>query len=126
MDRMAVAAAAAQEKLDRQTDASVAIAPDGPWLFRDDIGNDHGLIDWLRAQQAQPRCNSLLKQVLEWSSHLDKHAMWKLYAAQGITVPRKSQATTELLLEAVRKHFRQAISQEQKDACYFRLRQASS
>ena len=35
MDRMAVAAAAAQEKQDRQTDASVAIAPDGPWLFRE-------------------------------------------------------------------------------------------
>ena len=38
--------------------------------------------------------------------------MRKLYAAQGITVARKSRATTELLLEAVRKHFRDAISQE--------------
>ena len=112
MDRMAVAAAATKDELDRHTGASAATAPDGPWLFRDNTGNNHGLIEWLRAREAQPRCNSLLKQVLEWSSHLDNQAMRALHAAQGITVPRKSRETTELLLEAVRKHFRQATSQE--------------
>ena len=38
--------------------------------------------------------------------------MRKLYVAQEITVSRTSQQTTELLLEAVRKHFLDAISQE--------------
>ena len=43
---------------------------------------------------------------------LKSKAMRALHAAQRITVPRKSRAPTELLLEAVRKHFRQAISQD--------------
>ena len=69
VDHMAVAAAAAQEKPDRETGAAGAIVQNCPWLFRRGTGNDHGLIEWLRAQEAQPRCRNLLQQVLGWGSH---------------------------------------------------------
>ena len=112
VDRMAVSAAAAQEEPDREMGASAATAQNGLWLFRHGTGNDDALIEWLRAQEAQPRCRSLLQQILEWGSHLDRAAMRKLVAAQGIPLSRKNKATIELLLEAARKHFRDAIPQE--------------
>ena len=94
------------------TGAATAIAQDGAWLFRHGKANDHALLEWLWAQEAQPRCRSLRQQILAWGSNLNQVAMRKLVAAQKISVSHKSKATNELLLKAVRKHFREAISQE--------------
>ena len=44
--------------------AATAIAQDGVWLFRHGKGNDHALLEWLRAQQAQLQCHSLWHQIL--------------------------------------------------------------
>ena len=64
VDGTAAAASTALEEPSCAIRAATAIAQDGVWLFQDHVGHDHGLIEWLRAQEAQPRCNSLLKQVL--------------------------------------------------------------
>ena len=76
-------------------------------LFR----HDHALVKWLRAHVHEPRCRSLLQRIHEWRSQ-DRNAMRKLAVAHGITVPRKSRSTSVLFLEAVRKHFQEAISLE--------------
>ena len=112
VDHKAVAEATSQEKPSCEIGPVAAVAQEVPWLFCQGTGKDHVLLEWLRAHVAQPRCNSLLKQVFEWASHLARRAARKLYILQGTTISRESQATTELLLEAVRKHFREATSQE--------------
>ena len=111
---MGAAAAVAQEEPGRE-----AVAAE---LFR----HDDASVKWLRAQMMVPRCRSLLQHIREWDSHLHQSAMRKRVAAQGIKVYRKSQASRELLLEAARKHFREAISQEKRPTCYLRLCQVSS
>ena len=54
-ERMAVAAAIAQEQPDRDTGAQ---GPPGE-LVHHGAANDHALIQWLRARQTQPRCGTL-------------------------------------------------------------------
>ena len=98
--RAAAAAAIEQEEPGRDAVASE--------LFR----HDHALVKWLRAHVHEPRCRSLLQQIHEWRSHNNMAAKRKLAVAQGITVPRKSRSTSVLFLEAVRKHFQEAISLE--------------
>ena len=63
---MAVAAAAAQEEPDRETggSATTAAPQNGLWLLHHGTGNDDALIEWLQGQDTQPRCRSLLQQVL--------------------------------------------------------------
>ena len=64
VDCMATAANLANAD-DSETGAATAIAQDCVWLFRHGKGNDHALLEWLRAQEAQPRCSSLWQQILE-------------------------------------------------------------
>ena len=85
VDRTAAAANLANAG-ECETGAATAIAQDGVWLFRHGKGNEHPLLGWLRAQEAQPRCRSLWQQILEWGSHLNRAAMRKLVAAQEIAV----------------------------------------
>ena len=66
------------------------------------------MIEWLRARQSQPRCGALLQQICEWKA-MDRRTMRNLAKAQGIVV---SHRATQVVLEEVRKHFREAIAQE--------------
>ena len=111
-DHTEVVEATSQDEPSCEIRPVAAVAQDVPWLFREGTGQDHVLLEWLRAREAQPRCINLLKQVLEWNNHLHKNAARKLYIAQGITIPRTARGANELILEAVRKHFREVISQE--------------
>ena len=111
-DHTEVVEATSQDEPSREIRPVAAVAQDVPWLFREGTGQDHVLLEWLRAREAQPRCINLLKQVLEWNNHMHQNAARTLSIAQGITISRTAQGTNELILEAVRKHFREAISQE--------------
>ena len=70
---------------------------------------DRVLIEWLRARQSQPRCGFLLQQICEWKTKDDRRTIRNLAKAQGIVV---SPRTTEVVLEEVRKHFRDAVAQD--------------
>ena len=96
-----------QEQADCDMDATDAQYK----LFHQGTASDHALLAWLWAERTLPRCSMLLQQISEWTGQGYKR-MRSLAQAQGITVSKKRENTCELLLQEVRKHFREAIRQE--------------
>ena len=107
VDRMAVATATAEQEPGRETRIQIST----PELFRSGTTRDHALIEWLLARKTQPRCDILSQQICEWRNQSQRD-MRRLAETQSIILSRSSQTTSELLLEEVRKHFRNAIAQQ--------------
>ena len=109
------AAATAPEDSTRETAASTT----GAELFAHDNSSDHALLEWLRAQDAQPRCAALLQQISEWTGKVRQREIRALVTAQGIPVGRGDHASTDKLRAAVRRHFREAVAQEKGRLAFF-------
>ena len=109
------AAATAPEDSRRETAASTT----GAELFAHDNSSDHALLEWLRAQDAQPRCAALLQQISEWTGKVRQREIQALVTAQGIPAGRGDKASTDKLRAAVRRHFREAVAQEKGRLAFF-------
>ena len=87
------------------------------------LEQDRDSLEWLQSRQDNPRCVTLLRQMLEWSgATLGRGEMRALANSQGIRISRDARHSLEFLREAVRQHFRAAISQEKGRLSCFQFR----